>query len=230
MNGFLQRLVERAMGQSSPLRVAAASPFAHTLASAEPTLPLPELLRPETGAADTSYAPQTSVQPQMPTQTPIGQSRAARSPAERLARTRNQPAQPKASAADSRTPPAATMPLSVPVERAVTRDSGWSGPETPPQSLATSERQNASTAVAQPIPLLPPRPDAESSARDALRFDMPVRGHAATVEETTEVHVSIGRIEVTAVHEAAPPPRKTPRRNPPMSLDDYLARRNEDRP
>jgi hypothetical protein len=45
------------------------------------------------------------------------------------------------------------------------------------------------------------------------------------VEETTEVHVNIGRIEVTAVHEtpaAKPAPR---RRNTPMSLDQYVAHR-----
>lgn len=40
-----------------------------------------------------------------------------------------------------------------------------------------------------------------------------------------EVHISIGRIEVTALHEA-PAAKSTPRRRqPPMSLDDYLARR-----
>jgi hypothetical protein len=47
----------------------------------------------------------------------------------------------------------------------------------------------------------------------------------ATVEETTEVHVSIGRIEVTAVHEAPPPKRAAPRRPAPMSLDEYVATR-----
>lgn len=47
----------------------------------------------------------------------------------------------------------------------------------------------------------------------------------AAWEETTEVHVTIGRIEVTAVQEA-PAQRPAPRRrNAPMSLDEYIARR-----
>lgn len=50
------------------------------------------------------------------------------------------------------------------------------------------------------------------------------------VEEATEVHVSIGRIEVTAVHEPAPAKAAAPRRTAPMSLDDYLAKRHGGRP
>jgi len=43
--------------------------------------------------------------------------------------------------------------------------------------------------------------------------------------ESTEVHVHIGRIEVTAVPESSPTrPARRPRREP-MSLDDYLAQR-----
>jgi hypothetical protein len=50
------------------------------------------------------------------------------------------------------------------------------------------------------------------------------------VEETTEVHVSIGRIEVTAVHET-PQPKRAPARNQrALSLEEYLARRKAGRP
>ncbi|WP_157633638.1 hypothetical protein [Thioflavicoccus mobilis] len=42
---------------------------------------------------------------------------------------------------------------------------------------------------------------------------------------TPEVHVHIGRIEVTAVQEPAPARRAPRRAAPTMSLDDYLARR-----
>jgi hypothetical protein len=49
---------------------------------------------------------------------------------------------------------------------------------------------------------------------------------ARTVDEPTEVHIHIGRIDVTAVHEA-PPPRPRPDPVPaPLSLDTYLARRS----
>ena len=43
--------------------------------------------------------------------------------------------------------------------------------------------------------------------------------------EATEVHVSIGRIEITAVQAPAPPNRKPVAGRKPLSLDDYLARR-----
>ena len=257
MSRFLQRLAERAMGQSSPLRVAAAPAFAQMPASSDSTLTPPELLWPEPLAADSSDATQSTVQPTvqppMSARNPTGQPpRAARLP-ERPAQTHDHPVQPEAlladmkylagyQAAQPRELPTGTMPFSVSLERPTLRDPGRAGQETtradrpadpaqpPPPLIATPARHDETAAVSRLVPLLPPRPDAESSARAALRFEMPVRGHAATVEETTEVHVSIGRIEVTAVQEAAPPPRKTPRGNTPMSLDDYLARRNGGRP
>ena len=44
-------------------------------------------------------------------------------------------------------------------------------------------------------------------------------------EEAVEVHVTIGRIEVTAVHEPSPPKRTRRPARKPMSLDEYLAKR-----
>jgi hypothetical protein len=49
--------------------------------------------------------------------------------------------------------------------------------------------------------------------------------HAAASGEPSEVHIHIGRIEVSAVHEAAPPRRPPAPRPLPMSLDAYLAKR-----
>jgi hypothetical protein len=43
--------------------------------------------------------------------------------------------------------------------------------------------------------------------------------------ETTDVHVSIGRIELTAVHEAPAPVRRGALAKPSLSLHDYLGRR-----
>ena len=70
-------------------------------------------------------------------------------------------------------------------------------------------------------PLLPQllgseRPDAGPRSFDRRRTPR---------EETSEVHVRIGRIEVTAVHEAPLPRRPPPRAAKPMSLEEYLARR-----
>lgn len=48
------------------------------------------------------------------------------------------------------------------------------------------------------------------------------------VEETTEVHVNIGRIEIAAVHAPAAPKRSQASGKQPMSLDEYLAKRQRD--
>jgi hypothetical protein len=49
--------------------------------------------------------------------------------------------------------------------------------------------------------------------------------HTAESEEATEVHIHIGRIDVTAVHEPALPGRQQAATRSPMSLDAYLAKR-----
>ncbi|TBW12970.1 hypothetical protein E0E50_01495 [Azotobacter chroococcum subsp. isscasi] len=55
----------------------------------------------------------------------------------------------------------------------------------------------------------------------------PSRTASLTVaSDSTEVHVTIGRIEITAVHEAPPAKRSSPTKAKPMSLDEYLARRD----
>jgi len=103
-------------------------------------------------------------------------------------------------------------------------------------SSAVAERLIAPTVLAalvSPNPLTdgiasasgcpPERPSAPSSlgtprqTAEYLRRDTP---------DTAEppVHVTIGRIEVTAVT-AAPAPKRTPPRRSSMSLEDYLARR-----
>lgn len=68
--------------------------------------------------------------------------------------------------------------------------------------------------------------NAGSDPRGAVTFRPTNRPQATLSEAKAEVHVHIGRIEVTAVHRPAePPPRNPPSRPQPMSLDEYLARR-----
>lgn len=52
----------------------------------------------------------------------------------------------------------------------------------------------------------------------------------STDGDATEVHVSIGRIEVTAINEALPPPRRAVPVNKSMPLSEYLAKRHRGRP
>ncbi|WP_299695684.1 hypothetical protein [Hydrocarboniphaga sp.] len=76
-----------------------------------------------------------------------------------------------------------------------------------------------------PPPLLPPQTRFTPSAAVAFASRPPADS------EAHEVHVTIGRIEITAVHEA-PPPRRAPAAKPAkklMSLDDYLAKRQPGR-
>lgn len=53
-----------------------------------------------------------------------------------------------------------------------------------------------------------------------------IRRQLAAAQTTpSEVHVTIGRIEVTAAPMAPTPPRKAPERLPAVSLEQYLASR-----
>ncbi|WP_146010767.1 hypothetical protein [Halomonas heilongjiangensis] len=83
----------------------------------------------------------------------------------------------------------------------------WQAPSPPPEALllplVTSQLPPRSTAMAMP----------------------PV-----VADSPAEVHVHIGRIEVTTVQEPAPTKRPSKRGQPPMSLDEYLARRRGSRP
>jgi len=84
-------------------------------------------------------------------------------------------------------------------------------------------------------PLLPEQPVAPIPASPA-RWPAPgepapsAEGRDRPVTEVTEVHVSIGRIEVTAPRGPAPKPGPRPSdEGTPMSLDEYLTRRERAR-
>jgi hypothetical protein len=94
--------------------------------------------------------------------------------------------------------------------------------------------ENNSTTLPEsnyPTPLLPlknaARPSALNASVAAQRNEHSSPGRQGQADEITEVHVSIGRIEVTAVHEPPPPKRQAPTSAKPLSLDEYLARRGK---
>ena len=69
-----------------------------------------------------------------------------------------------------------------------------------------------------------PLPPAIAPVREAPWF--PLRSEQSTTSaEPTEVHVHIGRIEVTAEQEPAPAKRRVPARHQTLPLSDYLSRR-----
>ncbi len=91
-----------------------------------------------------------------------------------------------------------------------------------PQPRAT----HAGTPMPMPAPLV--RPD-EHTPTQQQAFSLaaaPLSDAGSNVHEPTEVHVHIGRIEVTAAAPSTPPAKQ--RRSmgkTPMSLEDYLARK-----
>jgi hypothetical protein len=73
---------------------------------------------------------------------------------------------------------------------------------------------------------------AQPSAGDAapgLRGTQPLVAPVRARDEVTEVHVTIGRIELTAAVPSARPRQEPARARKPQSLDEYLARREASR-
>jgi len=84
-----------------------------------------------------------------------------------------------------------------------------------PSVIARGSQRRQSTPI-QPVP----------PAVETIRN---VREQQIAQDEPTEVHVSIGRIEVTAVMTPPPPKRQPAAAKKGMSLDEYLAKRNKAR-
>ncbi len=79
-----------------------------------------------------------------------------------------------------------------------------------------------STASAKP-PATTQRPAPVSTVRPQAGRERPAITEA---EPSPEVHITIGRLEVNPPSRPAPPPPPRPRGPAPLSLTDYLARRN----
>lgn len=84
---------------------------------------------------------------------------------------------------------------------------------------------HAEPARLMPAAALPPAPVAAVSAARWPAWAPHAPPSTAKSEEATEVHVHIGRIDVTALHEPSAPRRRPAAAPAPLSLDAYLARR-----
>lgn len=89
-----------------------------------------------------------------------------------------------------------------------------------PGTPGIPEQPTASPSL--PEAVLPPAPFSAS------RFSSPTARPSERQREPDEVHVHIGRIEITAVQPPAPAKRAARKGQAPLSLDDYLARRKGD--
>lgn len=76
-----------------------------------------------------------------------------------------------------------------------------------------------------PLPLLPANPQGAASAPAASAS---ASASALPAREPDEVHIHIGRIEVTAIQESRSASKPSRKGAAPLSLDDYLARRKGD--
>lgn len=76
-----------------------------------------------------------------------------------------------------------------------------------------------------PLPLLPASPPGAAAAPAASAS---ASASALPAREPDEVHIHIGRIEVTAIQESRPASKPSRKGAAPLSLDDYLARRKGD--
>lgn len=250
MTGFLQRLAERATGAAHPLRAVSTALFAPL-----PDLP-EEMPRPvevmNVAKSDVASPMLAAAKPaqtgQKPSQGvsahPSQRSEAMSSGAEQAdysAALARSPAALEARGEASAIRSASTPPTTLMPRNTSVASSPAGEVETRPPWLSQAHRETVSEqpgsqppvpeTVAMVEPLLPLAQPAREPFRPAASASNgnQERRPAGLVEETTEVHVSIGRIEVTAVHEPAAPKPAASRRNAPMSLDDYLAKRHGSR-
>ncbi len=233
MSGFLSHLAARGMGQTGAVHSAARLPYASPPALVEAgseAMALPPSLpsRPLGGP------PHELVQGQVPPRPeaiPDGATTAVPTPPSPSLRRPSilTPAPDDAASRVDRNPRDAPRetdagrPLRRPAESAIR---ATPDPIVPAAAHIAGEGPAADYKGSGPMrsvrPLLPrqqgPNGAAVFKSASGAAWQTPV-------EETTEVHVSIGRIEVTAVHESPPPKRAPARSQRALSLEEYLARR-----
>ncbi|MBT2304796.1 hypothetical protein J7E70_30725 [Variovorax paradoxus] len=229
MTGLLHRLAQRATGNAWTVRSDVRLPFGADgldrpqddtapplMEAAVPETHAPARPRPPEPASLVTAAPEQAVPPLV--QSPAVAAQPGR--AQRITRQ----------SAAMRTPVATTTPAQPPGAAAVpaTAMPAMASLHTParPQSTPPPRRE-------EPAPLLPPQP---STAGHAAPLAQTVRGPAAfalrpapqaAASQETEVHIHIGRIDVTALHEAPRPKARPRERTQPVSLDAYLAARSK---
>jgi hypothetical protein len=247
MSSFLHRLAAQAMGRTNTLRSAVRTPYAAPLSPVSrvepdrqgPTLDTAGNERQHIGNSGAEYVGDRGVERE-----------SMSSPEQHHANTaREIGAQP----GDNEVTPSSPEVLVVQSDTVYTKPDRSSGLSSSPKAMlqqSSKEKMVASeprvlaegietrlpesnspapTDNNYPSPLLPlkqaTRPSALNTNVAAQRGEHSGASRQNQVDEITEVHVSIGRIEVTAVHESPPPKRQASAAAKPLSLDEYLARR-----
>jgi hypothetical protein len=254
MSGYLQRLAERALGQSRPLRTLAPQRGSGEEAPVqvdEPSAPLPHSVARTQAMPAFVHVPHSNEEArQQPGLLQDSNTAPGEPPAVRRTATAD-----KAPNVQSQTPSVSTEGIAIRADADGTPSAPW--PQEPLPLLALKPLHGTSQALAQLGPMAQ-QADATHAGVDtappdgpAVRMPSPqlprtehhtqvpspnralhphpvqssARRPTKASEETTEVHVTIGRIEVTAVQEAPMQKPSSRRRPAPMSLDEYIARR-----
>ena len=95
------------------------------------------------------------------------------------------------------------------------------------QLLDDSSRHRTAPPFVEPARLMPSARVHADATTPRITPQSSAQPLAQTSDDTAEVHIHIGRIEVTAVHEAPAPRAQPSKRQAPMSLDAYLAERSK---
>jgi hypothetical protein len=238
VTGLFHRLARQVVGPE-PLRArtAARLPFAAPPAVEAPQTPRQAVAAPAAGRIDSDPAAEGRRESVLPAPPPLMAPAAQRredSPPQRDERraaaevaTAGHAAPVEGPEAEDAAPRAEAAVPSLPTAPA----RGWD-PPTGRAGSAVAGRGRRAEPAATPPPVAAGRPEpllAEVSPPPAAvrRAQAPAadRASGAGRPDPPEVHVHIGRIEVTSV--ADPPPSRGPavRRAPTLSLEDYLAKR-----
>ena len=231
MSGLLQRLGARAIGRAWAVRSDARLPF-----GAERMLE-----RPAPAAPDAAAAPQRLGTPARPHATAASPAAAPTTaavvPAPLLPSASNAlwPAPALPTPASNRATPlsAALLPTTNPATAADAPPTHAARTPAATQTPADAANQSAHTATVAPIapgtptPLLPATTRRNAMPAPAAHLAFGTQRAQAGTAQDTEVHIHIGRIEVTALQEASRPKAKPRERAQPMSLDTYLEQRRK---
>lgn len=235
MKGLLHRLADRATGSAIAVRSNARLPFANSRAqfATEPESLAIGDAAPATSAPDASTAARevSPVPMIVPPPSPISARQTVS--VEVAGEVRAVRTDPASSMFDARVPPrlVESRPAdevhvsSQHIEPAIRAQD-----RAPPHEPARARHSERGAPSAREPALLMPEAVANSRPRPAPLVPattLPTAAgmHAAAHDGPNEVQIHIGRIEITAVHQAAPLRHRPAPANPPMSLDAYLAKR-----
>lgn len=248
MTGLLHRLASRAIGSARTVRSDARLPFASETwghaaieTQAPPTEPA-TLLQPSTAvlaphslAGETTEATAQLHAPNAPRwqqQQQKQQLTAGQAPATEPPNAQTSAAATPHSTRQHHQQPFATdapLPAQPPGKRTVLPQPTPSAPATS-RPVAVHPHTVPAFAQNEPEPLLPPMSAHSVAASAGLAPRAHLGAWASTAQsaarDDTEVHIHIGRIDVTAVHEAPKPRPRARERTQPVSLDAYLAARH----